>query len=95
MAKKSHTVIDGKAICGAPVKRNPPDGMPPTCAACRNGGKPPQPVRGPQVLEGRHKDMEPDYTHTCEVCGATPVMPATGMCGPCTTGDASTIEGNW
>lgn len=31
----------------------------------------------------------------CEVCGATPVMRLTGMCGPCTTGEADTVNGNW
>ena len=37
----------------------------------------------------------PDWTKNCEVCGATPVHPATGMCGPCTFGDADTANGNW
>lgn len=37
----------------------------------------------------------PDFTHKCEACGATPVMPLTGMCGPCTTGEASTAGGKW
>ena len=94
--KKSHVRNpDGTMLCGAQSKRVPPSGMPPTCIACQNGGKPPQPVRSPQALEGKRKDMEPDYSHKCEVCGSTPVMPATGMCGPCTFGEAATVGGNW
>lgn len=90
---KSHLQTEhGTMLCGATNKRIPKPGMPPTCAACLNGGKPPQPVRKPHVIDG---DLEPDYTHKCEVCGSTPVMPATGMCGPCTTGESETVGGNW
>ena len=31
----------------------------------------------------------------CEVCGAKPVVRATGLCGPCTFGEADTAGGNW
>jgi len=31
----------------------------------------------------------------CEVCGASPVVRATGLCGPCTFGEADTAGGNW
>lgn len=37
----------------------------------------------------------PDYESKCEVCGATPVLPQSGMCGPCTFGEADTADGNW
>jgi len=37
----------------------------------------------------------PDWTKGCEVCGAKPVVPETGMCGPCTFGEAETAGGNW
>jgi hypothetical protein len=40
-------------------------------------------------------DVEPDWTKKCESCGASPVMPATGMCGPCTFGEADTSGGEW
>ena len=33
--------------------------------------------------------------HPCEVCGAKPVVRATGLCGPCTFGEAATANGNW
>ena len=38
---------------------------------------------------------EPDWTKACFVCGARPVVPATGMCGPCTFGTADAMDGNW
>lgn len=36
-----------------------------------------------------------DHTRHCEVCGQTPVVNATGLCGPCTFGEADTAGGNW
>ena len=45
---------------------------------------------------GRNRDnFEPDWTEQCEVCGSSPVVPVTGMCGPCTFGEADTAGGNW
>ena len=41
-----------------------------------------------------HK-IQPDWSKECEVCGSTPIVPATGMCGPCTFGEADTAGGNW
>ena len=44
---------------------------------------------------------EPDYKHRCEVCGQTPVVTGVkdgkvvyqgDMCGPCTWGEADTID---
>lgn len=40
-------------------------------------------------------DTDPDWNNNCENCGQTPIVPATGMCGPCTFGEAETIGGNW
>lgn len=37
----------------------------------------------------------PDWSADCEVCGARPIVKLTGLCGPCTWGDASTAGGNW
>ena len=37
----------------------------------------------------------PDDTGTCITCGASPIVPVTGMCGPCTFGEAETLNGNW
>lgn len=51
---------------------------------------------------GRKPDAEPDETTSepdwggrCEVCGASPIAPETGMCGPCSFGEADTAGGNW
>lgn len=40
-------------------------------------------------------DLDPDWDHECGNCGARPIVPITGMCGPCTFGEADTINGNW
>lgn len=40
-------------------------------------------------------DTKPDWTKDCEICGDTPVVPLTGMCGPCTFGEADMVGGNW
>lgn len=47
------------------------------------------------VNQLRENSNEPDWSRTCEVCGARPVVPSTGMCGPCTFGEAETAGGNW
>lgn len=39
--------------------------------------------------------FRPDDTRKCEVCDASPVVNATGLCGPCTWGEADTIGGAW
>ena len=36
-----------------------------------------------------------DWTRECEVCESTPVVNATGLCGPCTWGESETAGGNW
>lgn len=41
------------------------------------------------------RSNEPDWSRTCKVCEARPVVPSTGMCGPCTFGDSETAGGNW
>jgi hypothetical protein len=40
-------------------------------------------------------EFEPDWSTPCSNCGAVPTVPATGLCGPCTFGEAKTIDGNW
>jgi hypothetical protein len=36
-----------------------------------------------------------DWTRNCEVCAEKPVVNVTGLCGPCTFGEAETYGGNW
>lgn len=40
-------------------------------------------------------ETEPDWSGECEVCGSSPIVPVSGMCGPCTFGEADTAGGNW
>ena len=50
-----------------------------------------EPIKKPK----QKPDTKPDWGGKCEVCGASPIVPATGMCGPCTFGEAETAGGNW
>jgi hypothetical protein len=52
-------------------------------------------VSEPKPNTARDAATEPDWTRECEVCGQTPVVPVTGMCGLCTFGEADTAGGNW
>lgn len=45
--------------------------------------------------EDEDEDMEPDWSGHCSNCGDSPIVPLTGLCGPCTFGEADTIGGNW
>jgi len=40
-------------------------------------------------------DIEPDWNGKCDNCGQSPIVPATGLCGPCTFGEKETAGGNW
>lgn len=51
--------------------------------------------RQPQVRQATDDQMRPDWTKRCEVCEETPIVPLTGMCGPCTWGEAATYGGAW
>lgn len=39
--------------------------------------------------------FRPDWERACEVCDQKPVVNATGLCGPCTWGEADTMNGEW
>lgn len=56
-----------------------------------------QPVKRPESSRDPVADPKegPDWSGQCENCGASPIVPATGMCGPCTFGEADTAGGNW
>ena len=47
-----------------------------------------------ELIPPGDKRTRPDYTKKCQ-CGATPIVPLTGLCGPCTFGEAETAGGNW
>lgn len=49
-----------------------------------------------EPMTAEQKDqVRPSWTRECEVCGQTPVVPTTGLCGPCTWGEADTVAGGW
>ncbi len=41
------------------------------------------------------EEETPDWSGECENCGASPIVPVTGMCGPATCSEADTVGGNW
>ncbi|MBC8638288.1 hypothetical protein IAG25_15820 [Caballeronia sp. EK] len=56
---------------------------------------------GDELVEQPVDAWVPDYDHTCENCGETPVVTgvhrgvvvvATGMCGICTWGEAACLD---
>jgi hypothetical protein len=49
----------------------------------------------PEVIGYDDDGFEPDWAGECEVCGASPIVPLTGMCGPCSFGEADTVGGAW
>ena len=60
----------------------------------------------PQVVKQQEDDnedeeenirdlLEPDWTKKCINCRQTPIVPMSGMCGPCHFGQASTMGGAW
>lgn len=60
------------------------------------------PPRGPRLSKGHvpprlvpDNSSGKDWTKKCSVCAATPIVVETGMCGPCTFGEAETAGGNW
>lgn len=74
----------------APEKKNAPLTKP--CMEC----KAPVELDKPTGLDVIcRKCSAPDWSSSCDVCGASPVVPQTGMCGPCTWGDAESANGNW
>ena len=48
-----------------------------------------------EVLPDDDAMLEPDWSGECEACGSAPILPLTGMCGPCAFGEADTVGGNW
>ena len=51
--------------------------------------------KAPQDEDGYSDDTRPDWSGECSNCGAYPIVPVTGLCGPCTFGEADTVAGNW
>jgi hypothetical protein len=64
---------------------------------CGNCGDPMEvPTEKPEAGDWAcEKCSGPDWSGKCEVCDASPIVPLTGLCGPCTFGEAETAGGNW
>ena len=75
-----------KPAKGKRVRPDMPKHEPKLCPACGEG---------PHLLDSGCPATVPDWSGNCEVCGESPIMPVTGMCGPCTFGEAETVGGNW
>jgi invasion protein IalB len=43
----------------------------------------------------RLKEGDKDWDSNCQVCGQSPTVHPTDLCGPCCFGDSETIGGNW
>lgn len=56
-------------------------------------GKRKEPKR--EVIAEGDPIVTPDWKTPCLCCGAKPILPLTGLCGPCTFGEAETSGGNW
>ena len=41
------------------------------------------------------KNFEPDWEHQCANCMAEPIVPISGLCGPCHFGTIDAILGEW
>lgn len=62
---------------------------PKRCRACRQKKRQEKEAKQPQVLS---KEKE---WGICASCGQEQPLTEVGMCGPCTFGEADTINGNW
>ena len=52
------------------------------------------PVPG-KIYDSTDPEFQPDWDTPCMNCGELPIVPVTGLCGPCTYGEADTAGGNW
>ncbi len=48
------------------------------------------------TMESRTKrNYRPDWSEKCHNCGSAPVVPVSGLCGPCHFGEADAVGGGW
>jgi hypothetical protein len=83
------------AYCRAALQRWEEDRMTKKKKVNKPTAQPPKSPPSARPKPVHDSNTEPDWTGKCEVCGGSPIVPATGMCGPCTFGEADTIGGNW
>jgi len=61
-------------------------------------GRPPEVEGDATGMIGMSRDdprIQPDWDTACGQCGSKPVVPLSGMCGPCTFGERETEGGDW
>lgn len=87
MARK-HLSSAGSAKCGASVipARLTDRASEVSCIACRRAAG--------LTVAPKAVEMREDWGRKCSVCGNRPVIHG-GLCGPCLTGDASTVGGSF
>lgn len=92
MGKKQHIADKDKpgwTLCGVQTNRINPKKDMATCNGCRAKAD------LPQIIKSNDPEVRADWSKKCMVCGQGPVLPLTGMCGPCTFDEAETFGGNW
>lgn len=80
-------------------KKGPKDFQCPTCRKMFRGREGwiahDDAVHQIKVVTSDSPECKPDWSRRCEVCGQSPIVPITGLCGPCTFGESETYGGNW
>jgi len=51
--------------------------------------------RSVKKSKSKSTGFEPDWLEKCDLCDSVPTVSSTGLCGPCTFGEADTAGGNW
>jgi len=41
------------------------------------------------------RKFRPDWSGICDNCEQTPIVPESGLCGPCHFGTARALQGDW
>lgn len=52
-------------------------------------------IKNKTKKDNKLKDGDKNYKVKCIVCGETPTVHPTELCGPCCFGEADTYGGNW
>jgi len=48
-----------------------------------------------ELTKAEKNKLRPDWEKECGNCQETPVVPMSGLCGPCHFGEADTSLGDW
>ena len=54
-----------------------------------------EPVEYLETATATKDDFRPDWSLKCSNCEASPIVPLSGLCGPCHFGAADTLNGEW